>query len=133
MTVFRCHYDGRTTRREIAFEVGAALQGPDRLTLDEARATATQTLEVVCGLVQNMKTVMDNGKASIDGVRNVLEGDATNHERSEQDKTCCETSDVGSLLQIRGKITILRAMLTMTEPRHGSSRATLLPNGKKDS
>jgi hypothetical protein len=35
-------------------KVEAVLQRVDRLTQDEARATAAQTLEVVCGLVQNM-------------------------------------------------------------------------------
>jgi hypothetical protein len=40
-------------------EVGAVLQRLDRLTQDEARTTAAQTLEVVYGLVQNMKVVMD--------------------------------------------------------------------------
>jgi len=37
----------------------AALQRLDRLTLDEARTTAAQTLEVVYGLVQNMRAVID--------------------------------------------------------------------------
>ena len=40
-------------------EVEAVLQRLDRLTQDEARTTAAQTLEVVYGLVQNMKTFMD--------------------------------------------------------------------------
>ena len=40
-------------------EVEAVLQRLDRLTLDEARTTASQTLEVVYGLVQNMRVVMD--------------------------------------------------------------------------
>jgi hypothetical protein len=31
----------------------------DRLTLDEARATGVQTLEVVYGLVQNRRAIMD--------------------------------------------------------------------------
>jgi hypothetical protein len=35
-------------------EVEAVLQRLDRLTQDEARTTAAQTLEVVYGLVQNM-------------------------------------------------------------------------------
>jgi hypothetical protein len=39
--------------------VEAVLQRLDRLTLEEARRTATQTLEVVYGLVQDMKVVMD--------------------------------------------------------------------------
>jgi len=39
--------------------VQAVLQRLDRLTLDEAQNTAAQTLEVVYGLVQNMRVVMD--------------------------------------------------------------------------
>ena len=35
------------------------IQRLDRLTLDEARITAAQTLEVVYGLVQNVRVVMD--------------------------------------------------------------------------
>jgi hypothetical protein len=40
-------------------EVEAVLQRLDRLTVDEARITAAQTLQVVHGLFQNMKKVMD--------------------------------------------------------------------------
>jgi hypothetical protein len=40
-------------------DVEAILQRLDRLTQDEARITAAQTLEVVYGLVQNMRVVMD--------------------------------------------------------------------------
>ena len=40
-------------------DVEAVLQRLDRLTLDEARITAAQTLEVVYGLIQNMRVVMD--------------------------------------------------------------------------
>jgi hypothetical protein len=40
-------------------EVEAVLQRLDRLTADEARTTAAQTLKVVYGLVQNMKVVID--------------------------------------------------------------------------
>ena len=40
-------------------EVEAVLQRLDRLTGDEARTTAAQTLEVVYGLVQNIRVVMD--------------------------------------------------------------------------
>ncbi|KAH9961783.1 hypothetical protein BC827DRAFT_1155221 [Russula dissimulans] len=54
-------------------EVGAALQRLDRLTQDEARTTAAQTLEVVYGLVQNITAVMDHGQASIEGVQEALE------------------------------------------------------------
>jgi hypothetical protein len=39
--------------------VDAVLQRLDRLTQEEARTTATQTLEVVHGLVKNIKVVMD--------------------------------------------------------------------------
>jgi len=40
-------------------DVEAVIQRLDRLTQDEARITAAQTLEVVYGLVQNMRVVMD--------------------------------------------------------------------------
>ena len=40
-------------------EVEAVLQRLDRLTADEARTTAAQTLEVVYGLFQNVKVVID--------------------------------------------------------------------------
>ncbi len=40
-------------------DIEAVLQRLDRLTQDEARITAAQTLEVVYGLVQNMRVVMD--------------------------------------------------------------------------
>jgi len=40
-------------------DVKAILQRLDRLTQDEARTTARQTLEVVYGLIQNMSVVMD--------------------------------------------------------------------------
>ena len=40
-------------------EVEAVLHRLDRLTQDEARTTAAQTLEVVYNLVQNMRVVMD--------------------------------------------------------------------------
>jgi hypothetical protein len=40
-------------------DVGAVLQRLDRLTQEEARITATQTLEVVHRLIQNMRIVMD--------------------------------------------------------------------------
>ena len=43
-------------------EVEAVLERLDRLTIDEARTTAAQTLEVVYGLVQNMRAVMNGGK-----------------------------------------------------------------------
>jgi hypothetical protein len=45
-------------------EVESMLQRLDRLTLDEARTTAMQTLEVVYGLVQNMRVIMD-GEATL--------------------------------------------------------------------
>ena len=40
-------------------DIEATLQRLDRLTLDEARATVAQTLEVVYGLVQHRRVVMD--------------------------------------------------------------------------
>ena len=70
-------------------DVEAALQRLDRLTHDETRTTAAQTLEVVYGLVQNIRVVMDgelmhyllcygqltgslDGRSSVTGVVNEL-------------------------------------------------------------
>jgi hypothetical protein len=46
-------------------EVDAVLQRLDRLTQDEARTTAAQTLEVVYGLVQNMRAVVDGKRIDL--------------------------------------------------------------------
>jgi hypothetical protein len=40
-------------------DVNAALQRLDRLTQEEARTAGAQTLEVVYGLFQNMRVVID--------------------------------------------------------------------------
>ena len=40
-------------------DIEATLQRLDRLTLDEARATAAQTLEVIYGLVRHRRVIMD--------------------------------------------------------------------------
>jgi hypothetical protein len=40
-------------------ETEAVLQRLDRLSLDESRTTAEQTLEVVYGLMQNVRVVID--------------------------------------------------------------------------
>jgi hypothetical protein len=40
-------------------DIEVTLQRLDRLTLDEARVTAAQTLEVVYGLVRQRRVVMD--------------------------------------------------------------------------
>ena len=45
-------------------EIEAVLQRLDRLTQEEGRMTVAQTLEVVHGLVNNVKVVM-NGKQSL--------------------------------------------------------------------
>ena len=41
-------------------DIEATIQRLDRLTLDEGRATAAQTLEVVYGLVQQKRAIMDS-------------------------------------------------------------------------
>jgi hypothetical protein len=46
-------------------KVEAVLQRLDRLTQDEARMTAAQTLEVVHGLLQNMKVFMDGEQTHV--------------------------------------------------------------------
>jgi hypothetical protein len=40
-------------------EIEDVLHRMDRLTLDEARMTGTETLQIVHGLVRNMKLIMD--------------------------------------------------------------------------
>ena len=58
-------YDAVKLVKKLLGENGteAVLQRLDRLTLDEARTTAEQTLEVVYGLMQNMRVVIDGEKA----------------------------------------------------------------------
>ena len=46
--------------------VQAVLQRLDRLTAEESRMTATQIMEIVCGLFNNMKMVMDGTEMSLD-------------------------------------------------------------------
>jgi hypothetical protein len=46
-------------------DVEAILQRLDRLTQDEARTTAAQTLEVVYGLSQNMRVVLDGKRIDL--------------------------------------------------------------------
>jgi hypothetical protein len=46
-------------------EIEATLQRLDRLTLDEVRATAAQTLEVVCGLVRHRRVLMDGENPTV--------------------------------------------------------------------
>jgi hypothetical protein len=72
-------------------DIEAVLQRLERLTTEELQMTAVQTLEVVYGLVNNMKVVMDgtvmlldvsfavypllivvDGKASINNIREAL-------------------------------------------------------------
>ena len=47
-------------------EIEATVQRLDRLTQDEARMTATQTLSVVYGLVGNVKVIMEGTECSHD-------------------------------------------------------------------
>ncbi|KAH9012656.1 hypothetical protein EDB84DRAFT_1535265 [Lactarius hengduanensis] len=73
-------------------EIEAVLRRLDRLTQEEGRMTMTQTLEVVCGLVNTLKVVIDDGKLSVDGIWKALEADqdgrydATDCERYKQDQ-----------------------------------------------
>ncbi|KAH9017293.1 hypothetical protein EDB84DRAFT_1566888 [Lactarius hengduanensis] len=53
-------------------EIGAVLRRLDRLTQEEARVTVAQTLEVVHGLMNTVKVVMDDGKASTENIRQAL-------------------------------------------------------------
>ncbi|KAF8267647.1 hypothetical protein EI94DRAFT_1786301 [Lactarius quietus] len=53
-------------------EIEAVLQRLDRLTQEEGRMTVAETFEVVHGLMNNVKVVMNDGKASTDGVQKAL-------------------------------------------------------------
>ncbi|KAH8992857.1 hypothetical protein EDB86DRAFT_1424300 [Lactarius hatsudake] len=53
-------------------ETEAVLQRLDRLNHEEARTTAAQTLEVVYGLVKNMKVIMDGGKTTSEDIHQAL-------------------------------------------------------------
>ena len=47
-------------------EIEAVLQRLDRLTQEEGRMTVAQTLEVVYGLVNNVKVVMNGAQTFLD-------------------------------------------------------------------
>lgn len=51
-------------------EIEAVLQRLDRLTQDEAQMTVTQTLEVVHGLMNNVRVVMDGMQTLIGSLSN---------------------------------------------------------------
>ncbi|KAF8486772.1 hypothetical protein DFH94DRAFT_166 [Russula ochroleuca] len=53
-------------------DVEAVLERLDRLTREEAQTTAIQTLELVYGLVKNIKVVMDGGSVLMDDVHRTL-------------------------------------------------------------
>ena len=52
-------------------EVEAVLQRLDRLSQEETRMTGAQTLEVVYGLVNNMKVVMNGMQQLLAGLADV--------------------------------------------------------------
>ena len=56
-------------------DVEAVLRRLDRLTQEEARTTAAQTLQVVYGLVKNMKVVMDGARCLLIGSPCCIERD----------------------------------------------------------
>jgi hypothetical protein len=61
------HVSGKFAKKLLGEnEIEAVLQRLDRLTLEEAHTTVAQTLEVVHGLVNNVKVVMDGTQASLD-------------------------------------------------------------------
>ncbi|KAH9168672.1 hypothetical protein EDB89DRAFT_1990510 [Lactarius sanguifluus] len=53
-------------------DIGAVLQRLNRLTQDEARMTVVQILEVVHGLVYNMKVAIGDGESSLGVIRPAL-------------------------------------------------------------
>ena len=59
MTFYSCDTEKFIKKLRGENDIEATLQRLDRLTLDETRATAAQTLEVVYGLVRHQRVVMD--------------------------------------------------------------------------
>ena len=62
-------------------DIETTLQRLDRLTLDETRATAAQTLEVVYGLVRNKRVDMGGEKSYLS--RSLLAAERLNVEENE--------------------------------------------------
>jgi hypothetical protein len=61
------HDSAKFTKKLLAeSDIQAVLQRLDRLTTEESRMTEAQIMEVVCGLFNNMKTVMDGTKMFFD-------------------------------------------------------------------
>ncbi|KAH9046108.1 hypothetical protein EDB84DRAFT_1467680 [Lactarius hengduanensis] len=105
-------------------EIENILRRLDRLTQDEARMMEAQVLEVVHGLMNNMKVVMDGGEASTSEIRKtlVIMQDVVNEvnkmsrvfyhlpcvtptgELASQVIICTSTLEVGFLPQTRQKI-----------------------------
>ncbi|KAH9991658.1 hypothetical protein BJV74DRAFT_413949 [Russula compacta] len=109
-------------------DVEVVLQRLDRLTQDEARTTAAQTLEVVYGLMHNMRVVMDDGKASADSVRDALELMQKMASDINRLKREMLQQDIRRWLS-HGKITTSPANRATTGLRSGSSMATPSRNG----
>ena len=60
------HDSEKFTKKLLAEDdVQAVLQRLDRLTTEESRVTATQIMEVICGLFNHMKMVMDGTETSL--------------------------------------------------------------------
>jgi len=53
-------------------DIESVLDRLDRLTLEESKITAAETLDVVYSLVNKMQVVMEDGKASTDDIRQTL-------------------------------------------------------------
>ena len=66
-------------------DIEAVLQRLDRLTLDEARATGAQTLEVVYDLVQHRRVVLDGKETSPHHLRRMSMNDHSSRPRRQGD------------------------------------------------
>jgi len=89
--------------------------------------TVAQTLEVVHGLMNNVRVVMNvlvlDGKASTECIRRVL---GTMQQMATR---CKKTPKIGSALQIRRKTTTSGAKPIEMEPPHGFSEDPSLMSG----
>jgi hypothetical protein len=80
-------------------EIEAVLYRLDRLTQDEARATGAQTLEIVYGLVQHRRVIMD-GENTVPLPRSLLKIHSSRPRRQGIGRWCPGGSRLALLLRI---------------------------------
>ncbi|KAF8256822.1 hypothetical protein EI94DRAFT_1710150 [Lactarius quietus] len=113
-------------------EIESILRRLDRLTQEEARMMDAQILEVVYGLINNMKVVMDGGEASTSAIRKSLvtmqdvlsEINKLNRsiEPAIQATVYKRNLEANFLPQTHPRIKLLRAEIIVMDPPFGSPK-----------